>query len=126
MRNGIKKSGLVPLFMVVSGVSLANEPSRLVHNPFSRPPSTAVTYDDRRPAEEEGGVPELDLRATMVSSSDKLANVAGRTMRTGDEMQGYTLLRIFEDRAVFLRRGKRLTVYVKPHLVDDYLVEEDE
>ena len=67
----------------------------------------------------DGDPSGLELRATLVGSRDKLANVAGKTLRPGDEIQGYTLVKVFEDRAVFARKGSRLTVYVKPELEED-------
>lgn len=96
----------------------ATEPPRLSNNPFARPPS-AVTIPDRPLVMSDGSTQVLDLRATMVASNTKLANVAGRTVRPGDEVQGYTLLQVFEDRAVFARGGKRLTIYTKPDPEED-------
>ncbi len=96
----------------------ANEPPTLRSNPFARPPSAATVpvLNEARSAGDPSG---LDLRATMVGSRDNLANVAGKTLRPGDEFQGYTLVRVLEDRAVFSRAGKRLTVFVKPELEDN-------
>jgi len=96
----------------------AEGPPPLVHNPFSRPPS-AVLPDALPVFSADGSEQPLDLRATMVAGADRLANVAGRTLRPGDEVQGYKLLQVLEDRAVFSREGQRVTVHVKPHLVDD-------
>lgn len=96
----------------------AAEPAPLTHNPFSRPPS-AVPRDIAPLIADDGTPQPIDLRVTMVASNDRLANVAGRTLRPGEEMRGYTLLRVYEDRAVFLRAGKELTIYVKPDLVED-------
>lgn len=101
-----------------SQVVCANEPPRLSNNPFTRPPSE-VTIPIRTQPGRDGATQELDLRATMVGSRDKLANVAGKTLRPGQEVQGYTLLQVYEDRAVFAREGSRLTVYVKPDLEED-------
>jgi len=106
------------LAMLFATHGMADEPTTLTHNPFSRPPS-AVLRDDRPVLAEDGTVRAIDLRATMVSSTDRLANVAGHTLRPGDDVQGYTLQQVFEDRAIFSRGGARLTVYVKPELVDD-------
>ena len=55
----------------------------------------------------------------MVSTGDRLANVGGRVLRPGDEVSGSKLLRVYEDRAVFLSNGKEVTVHVKPGLDDD-------
>ncbi|MDH3613690.1 MAG: hypothetical protein OES10_10455 [Gammaproteobacteria bacterium] len=96
----------------------AAEPPRLTHNPFTRPPSQ-VTIPDRLLERPDGSTQELDLRATLVASRDKLANVAGKILRPGDEVHGYTLLQVFEDRAVFTREGNQLTIYVKPNLEQD-------
>ena len=96
----------------------AAEPPRLSKNPFARPPS-AVTMPERPIVRDDGSTQEIDLRATMVGSRDKLANVAGKILRPGDEVQGYKLLLVFEDRAVFARAGNRLTIYVKPDLEND-------
>jgi len=106
------------LALLISADGLAGEPVSLLHNPFSRPPSL-ITLASSPVVAADGTVRVFDLRATMVSTTDRLANVAGRTLRPGDEVQGYTLLQVFEDRAIFARAGARLTVYVKPELVDD-------
>ena len=103
--------------LLAAGV-LAAEPAPLAHNPFSRPPST-VPQDIMPLVTDDGTAQQIDLRATMVAANDRLANVAGRTLRPGDEMQGYKLIEVLEDRAIFLRAGKRLTIYVKPDLVED-------
>lgn len=118
MNGRIIKSGLVML-AILSGVNLhAKEPLPLANNPFSRPPS-AVTVQPRSSVAADGSIQVIDLRATMVAANNGLANVGGRILRPGDDVQGYTLLQVFEDRAIFSREGKRLTVYVKPELVED-------
>ncbi|MDH3748431.1 MAG: hypothetical protein OER97_09505 [Gammaproteobacteria bacterium] len=95
-----------------SGVH-ATEPTRLAHNPFTRP-SSEVTRDVSPTPRADGSTPELDLRATLVAYKDRLANVGGRILRPGDEVHGYTLLQVFEDRAVFSIESRQLTIYVKP------------
>ena len=102
------------VFLFSSGAG-ATEPPALRSNPFARPPSVtpAPTLSAARIDSGDSG---LELRATMVGTRGKLANVAGKTLRPGDEYLGYTLVQVFEDRAVFLREGRRLTVYVKPDL----------
>lgn len=112
----MKISHLALLLLCATGT--AAEPPRLANNPFARPPS-AVTIPERPIVRADGSTQEIDLRATMVGSRDKLANVAGRILRPGDEVQGYKLLLVFENRAVFSRAGNRLTIYVKPDLEDD-------
>ena len=60
----------------------------------------------------------IELTATLVGAKYKLANVAGRIIRLGEEVGGYRLIEVHEDHAVFSRAGNRTTVYVKPDLVE--------
>ena len=108
----------IALTLLIDGTTSASEQRDLSHNPFARPPSQ-VTMEIRESVLADGTVAPLDLRATMVGTRDKLANVGGRTVRPGDEIQGYTLLQVQEDKAIFMKDSNRLTVYVKPHLVED-------
>lgn len=100
-------------------VLAAGEPLELAHNPFSRPSSETENYDLRIVEDNDGSGPVLALRATMVGPSSRLANVAGRVLKPGDEIEGYRLVEIHEDYAVFKRDGKLLTVYVKPQVTED-------
>lgn len=97
----------------------ADGPPRLSHNPFSRPPSEVIR-DDRGAIEwDDGNGVTLDLKATMIGNVSKLANVAGRILKPGDEIQGYLLVAVQEEFAVFKRDSKTITVYVKPHLAEN-------
>jgi hypothetical protein len=97
----------------------ADKPPRLLHNPFSRP-SSEVTRNERSVIErDDGDGATLDLQATMVGNASRLANVAGRILKPGDEIQGYLLVAVQEEYAVFKRDSKTITVYVKPHLAED-------
>ena len=106
------------LALMLSPLASADEPPTLKSNPFARP-SSAVIAPTRSETPLAGDSSGLELRATMVGSNGRLANVAGRTLRLGDDYLGYTLVQIFEDRAVFSREGRRLTVYVKPELEEN-------
>jgi len=108
----------IALTVLLDADTLASEPQDLANNPFARPPSE-VSGEMRNPVQADGTVAPLDLRATMVGTADKLANVGGRVVRPGDEIEGYTLLQVFEDHAIFERDSNRLAIYVKPHLVED-------
>lgn len=97
----------------------ADEPPALSHNPFSRPPSE-VLDDDRRVVErDDGSGPMLVLQATMIGHTNRLANVAGRILKPGDEISGYKLIAVFEEFAIFERDGKSITVYVKPNPAEE-------
>ncbi len=107
---------LIIVALPAAGVVADGAPT-LEHNPFARPPS-------KTPESVRGevfGVPAgtIVLTATMVSSGRRLAHVNGVVMRPGDELDGNKLLRVFEDRAVFLKDGEESTVFVKPELNED-------
>ena len=113
-----KRTSIILATFALTALTRAAEPPSLAHNPFARPPSE-VAIPARPLLRTDGTTLPLDLRATLVSSNDKLANVAGKVIRPGDEVDGYTLLQVFEDRAVFRKAGNRLTIYVKPDLEED-------
>jgi len=103
-----------------------DEPPVLLNNPFSRPPSDVIV-DDRvsvRAEEVVSTVPEL--QATMIGSINKLVNVDGRILKTGEEVQGYVVTEIHEQYAVFERGGRRTIVYVKPLFGAEQSAEDDE
>lgn len=119
MNRRVNITGCVALGMLLwLPFVAATEPPQLAHNPFARPPSEG-NLQNEPVATRSGVVRELDLRATLVASSDRLANVGGKTLGPGEQYQGYTLLQVFEDRAVFAKDGARLTIHVKPELEDD-------
>ncbi|MDJ0758522.1 MAG: hypothetical protein QNJ19_03945 [Woeseiaceae bacterium] len=104
------------LFVLLLGMSAAGaDVAALKGNPFTRPPS-APPPGSTVIASIDGPVPQIDLQATMVAAGRGLANVGGRILRPGQSIEELTLVEVYEDRAVFLHRGDRLTVYVKPHL----------
>lgn len=114
-------------FLLIAGAVLAAsadvpaaEPPYLAHNPFSRPQQEDIQLARNTESNNSQSTDALLLRATMVSGNTRYANVNGRISRTGDKILGYTLQRIFENRAVFLKNGKQTTVYVKPKLEEDY------
>lgn len=98
---------------------VAGEPPPLAHNPFSRPPSQEKDYDLGIVQNDDGSGATLALRATMVGPARRLANVAGRVLTAGDEIEGYRLVAIHEDYAVFEKGSKAMIVYVKPQPEED-------
>ncbi|MDJ0911349.1 MAG: hypothetical protein QNI99_19350 [Woeseiaceae bacterium] len=99
--------------IAVPAAAAASEPPPLDHNPFSRPPSQVRVGEDRAMTELRPPT-ELVVTATMVSSGERLAHIDGRVLREGEEIYGYRLLRIDEDKAIFERNGETETVLVKP------------
>lgn len=112
MRSLTKKLLTLAVSLLLYG-SCAAEPLGLRHNPFARPPSVVAVPD--RDVRRQAGLAEAPVvLATLVGTRDRLANVDGRTLRPGDEIYGYTLVKVFENRAVFERQGNRTIVYVRP------------
>ncbi len=105
------------LALLLCAQAAVAEPPPLRNNPFSRPPAPLIR-EALRPSDDTGNAP-LIVVATMVSSTGAFANIEGQVMRAGEEINGYLLKRIYEDRAVFERDGNELTVYVKPELEDN-------
>ncbi len=106
---------IIALLLFASSVSA--DPPPLRNNPFSRPPAPLISEMVR--PEGDASTAPLIVIATMVSSTTALANIEGQVMRPGQEVRGYVLKRVFEDRAVFERDGNELTVYVKPELEEN-------
>lgn len=107
---------LLPIMLAVllPAATLGAEPPPLQNNPFSRPPAPVIREEVRSDVETRST--PLIVIATMVSTWGAFANVEGKVLRPGQEINGYLLKRVHEDRAVFERNGDELTVYVKPKL----------
>ena len=97
----------------------ADGPPELSRNPFTRPSSDVIRNVQSVFEPDNGNGETLDLQATMIGSRNRLANVAGRILKPGDEIEGYRLVAVHERYAVFRRDSKMITVYVKPHLAED-------
>lgn len=114
MSAGIIAGIQVACAMTLTVFAYASEPPSIEHNPFARPPSELIA-DSRSPNQGERVTPvSMELRATMVTARGSLANIAGKILSPGDEVQGYTLVRVFEDRAIFDFEGRPVTIYVRP------------
>ena len=114
----ITATALWCILTFTAGAAIAADQRELKHNPFTRPPSERTVPEIDRATFTDGIVQPLDLRATMVGTLSRFANVGGRILRPGDEFQGYTLVKVYEDRAVFSRQGKQEIIYVKPDPVE--------
>jgi hypothetical protein len=97
----------------------ADGPPSLSNNPFARPPSEAIPVQREIRNGGDDTPAALPLLATMVSRVNRLANVGGRILKPGDDYQGYRLVLVHEQFAVFERDGNSTTVYVKPLLAED-------
>ncbi|MGI9234052.1 MAG: hypothetical protein ACR2RD_10515 [Woeseiaceae bacterium] len=120
MRIVIETLLLASLLTPWSTSSLAADgPPALSHNPFSRPPSDVIRIDRDVSQDDDDSDQPIPLRATMIGKQNRLANVEGRILKSGDEFQGYRLVNIQEQYAVFRRDGRTVTVYVKPLVVEE-------
>ena len=97
----------------------ADGPPALARNPFSRPPSEVLRTQQIMVDSSDGSGPAFALRATMVSRANRLANVAGKILKPGDEIDGYELVEVHEKYAVFRRGEKSMTVYVNPPAAEE-------
>lgn len=117
-------SRLVSLFAILATawpalLVAADAPPDLSHNPFSRPSSEVVREEMITVENDDGSPVSLPLQATMIGRVNRLANVGGRILKTGDEYRGYRLTKIQEQYVEFARNGQITTVYVKPLLAED-------
>ncbi len=99
-------------------VAAADAPPMLAHNPFSRPSSDVIPENRTLIESDDRTGPTLALHATMVGAASRLANVAGRILKPGDEVDGYRLVAVYEEYAVFKKDERSITVYVKPNLAE--------
>lgn len=107
-------AAFVLLILVAGETAVADEPRALNHNPFSRPSSEKSPISRAMITTDEGSPSSLALLATLVGPEERYADVAGRIMKPGDEVDGYRLLEVQEDNATFAKDGRRFTVNVRP------------
>lgn len=120
MRNATTNFLILMLLTTWGTPSLAADgPPALSHNPFSRPPSEFIRIDRDVSRGDDDSEQPIPLHATLIGQKNRLANVGGRVIRPGDEFQGYLLVDIQEQYAVFRRDGRTVTVYVKPLVVEE-------
>ena len=76
------------------------------HNPFAIPDAIRAVRDPQ-PAQSgidlSGG---LKLRAILFSLSNPLANLNGKILAVGEEIQGYTLAKVFETHVQLIKNEK--------------------
>lgn len=109
---------LVPLVavMIFAGVSSAQqEPGKLRTNPFLRP---ALISSAPEPTQASGPVrsnaPPTRLRFALAAGPDSFVNVDGRTLRIGEEINGYRLEAVTADAAIF-SKGNEMIELEMPH-----------
>lgn len=73
-----------------------------LRNPFVRP---RILQSAEAVAVPDAPAPALELRGVLVAGRASLANVAGRFVRLGEQIDGYRLVLVTEDAATFERGG---------------------
>ncbi len=82
----------------------------LQSNPFARPLVEKPTEAKPILAPEPSSLKDLELRATMVTKGDSFANVGGMILGIGEEIQGYRLVSVENEKAVFSKAGEFITL----------------
>ncbi|MEE8427920.1 MAG: hypothetical protein V3S33_00260 [Gammaproteobacteria bacterium] len=105
---------LSPLLVVCTSGVVADETAYMLQsNPFARPlvekPEQRGSVQEPEPSVLEG----LQLRAIMTAGSESLANVGGKIVGIGEEIEGYRLVSVDHERAVFSKHGKLITLTLK-------------
>lgn len=85
---------------VMSPVASAATQRAIKHNPFTRPDFSQRSQKVEE--KEQAATPQalLHLRAVLYSSTTPLANINGRILAEGDEIDGFVLQEVTEDGAI--------------------------
>ncbi len=106
--------------LVVGGLLLSGPPfvyaseldqAELQRNPFERSRRPRVTQPaGQAPIIETAEEVVLQLRATLVSGSERLANINGTILAPGERILGYRLLRVEEGQVVLVKNGREVLI----------------
>lgn len=92
--------------MCLPGLAVA-QAERLQHDPFARP-LLAQRPPPAAPEAESEWRPEL--RAIMAAGAESMVNIDGVVLRRGDEFNGYRLVEVHDESAVFVVNNRRVTL----------------
>lgn len=102
---------LLLVMVLLQGVALANDSDGPLHiNPFLQPRTVASTS---KTAQSDDGV-SMQLRGIMLAGEHSLANIGGKIVGVGDEINGYRLIAVNERGVVLDRDGTRKELGVRP------------
>ncbi len=99
------------LSVLFTGGVLAEETAYVLQsNPFARP--FLEKSKEVRPMlePEPSSLKDLELRATMVAKGDSFANVGGLILGIGEEIEGYRLVSVENEKAVFSKGDEFITL----------------
>lgn len=107
MRAPINASRLAgTLFLTLVAAAQADDAPRLKHDPFREP--------DRVEVDATGGERGFEpiLRSTIARGNDSLVNLGGHILAIGESIHGYKLIAVRPFDAIFVRKGRRITLEV--------------
>jgi len=81
----------------------------LRHNPFARP-GTAASLPATPSGTDTAWRPPL--RAVVVAGGHSAVLVDGQVLELGDELDGYRLIQVLPDKAIFKKKGRRVELSV--------------
>ncbi len=97
--------------IMLSALVISEEAGALSRDPFARPDilsQPATSKVDKKSTVTEAR--KLRLKATMIAGKWSIANLEGHLLSPGDEIQGYKLLEVHEDKAILLKNGIKVTI----------------
>ena len=102
---------LLGVLLYCSGRSaMAADPSsENLRSPFIPPAEITRLQQPQSQTPETTG---LQLRATMITKAWSMANVNGTMLMPGDAINGYRLVRVLENEAIFVKDGRRVVVTI--------------
>ncbi len=103
-------SSLLPLLSVNTGAQEVGERSRLHSNPFIQPEWRLGQGESGGTAEPRAAAVDLELRGTLMSPSDPMANIGGVILGIGEEVNGHRLVSVEEWRVIVEKNGVRTTL----------------
>ncbi len=111
--NRGRKIVLLGLALALTVVNSQSFSRSLKQDPFKKPEfleqvePNAITTPESKETPLKG-----ELRATITTGAQSMANVDGVILTLGEEMSGYRLIEVREREAVFERHGKRQVLTV--------------
>ena len=99
------------LCLLLPAWATAAEPEPLVlrHDPFVRPGSAAAVPTTTAGTDAAW---RPQLRAVVVAGPKSSALVDGQVLELGDELDGYRLIQVLPDKAIFRKKGRRVELSV--------------
>ena len=112
--NRYMTSGLMFLFTIAAASVSAKEAPLppLTHDPFEQPAFLkAPAHTARRVTAEVK--PKLQLRSILQAGDESMVNLNGEILTIGDIYQGYKLVEVGKQSAIFIKDGNKIKVTLR-------------